>query len=143
RIPGIIPGAEDPGPSGPFIQEKGPTTTHAPIEPSPPQFDGPFFTILYWLCIVLAAAASVVFGIWAPLSYNAAVDANRDSNAAQSAANDLASSAYLIASSANVIAADQSRAIEALQTNMVALGQLWLVDFCVQRTVRFNFPILT
>src|SRR6266536_5198059 len=60
--------------------------------------------VLRWTCLVLTVAASIVFGIWAPVAYQATVDANNDGNAAQSSVIQVASAANAMASSRNSMA---------------------------------------
>ena len=48
--------------------------------------DSLIFSIFKWACTVLTVAASLVFGIWAPLSYRAAIDNNGGQSAAQTSA---------------------------------------------------------
>jgi hypothetical protein len=100
-------------------------------------------TLLFWVdwgIKVLGVAAAVIFGIWAPLSYQAANNTSTSGDAATSsmisaafAANSQASSALSIQSTA---AAKQSVALDALNSRIGAIGQLWLLDFCLGNTVR-------
>jgi hypothetical protein len=107
--------------------------------------DNPILFTLNWICVVLGVAAAIVFGIWAPLSYEATASGNRDSSAVQSsmisslsAANDLASSALSAASA-------QGTALDEVQSRLGAMGQLALFGFCVTETVGyvpiFGFPL--
>jgi hypothetical protein len=89
--------------------------------------------IPHWTFVVLTVAASVVFGIWAPLSYQASANGNRDNNEAQSSvisaisaanelvsgANDMVVTAVALASSANDM---MSRA------NALQRSQIYLLD---------------
>jgi hypothetical protein len=165
-------------PAGPF-----PTTDKQTLIRTRPKVrrpytenEGLFLFILRWTCAVLTVAAAIVFGIWAPLSYKATVEANNDGNAAQSSAlsvalaasslaahrndmassansmalraNDMARTANKLASSASSIADDawslavsQSSVLQDVHTRIAALGQLWMVDFCINRTVRAHHSI--
>ena len=121
-------------------------TVTSPQSPSSPSsYTTPKWVdaLLFWFdwgIKVLSVAAAVVFGIWAPLSYQAANNASASGDAAQSsiigaafAANSQASSALCIQSSA---AAKQSVALDAMNSRIGAIGQLWLLDFCLGNTVR-------
>jgi hypothetical protein len=85
-----------------------------------------------WALSATGVAAAVVFGIWAPLSYKATIDGNNGNDASQSAASDAASSAASLASTA---AETQRVMLDAMNSRIEAIGQLWLVDFCDIRTV--------
>jgi hypothetical protein len=78
---------------------------------------------------VLGFAAACIFGAWAPLSYKAALDANSGSDTAQSQAN-------AAASQQSAAASQQSVALDAMNSRLGAIGQLWLFDFCITQTVR-------
>ncbi|KAH8766534.1 hypothetical protein BGZ57DRAFT_900702 [Hyaloscypha finlandica] len=94
-------------------------------------------TLLFWVdwgIKVLGVAAAVIFGIWAPLSYQAANNGDAATSSmisAAFAANSQASSALSIQSTA---AAKQSVALDALNSRIGAIGQLWLLDFCLGNT---------
>ena len=119
---------------------------HLPSKTLPPgSADEPLIPfILHWTCIVLTVAASVVFGIWAPLSYRAAANGNRDNNAAQnsaisamSAANELALSANAmgstvaeLASRADALQRSQLYLLEGLDYRASAMGMLDYLSFC-------------
>lgn len=104
--------------------------------------------IIQWTCGILAVAAAIVFGIWAPLSYEATASANRSNDAAQSsmvdalsrgrdmamAANSIAMTATSIAKSA---ATAQSSALLEMQNRMALMGQLAVIDFCITQSVWF------
>jgi hypothetical protein len=119
------------------------TPPQPPSSPSTSTTPNRVDTLLFWLdwaIKVLGIAAAVIFGIWAPLSYQATDNANTSGDAAQNsmisaafAANSQASSALSIQSSA---AAKQSVALDALNSRIGAIGQLWLLDFCLGNTVR-------
>ena len=118
-------------------QAPGSTTRNR--NPTPKWVD----TLLFWLdwaIKVLSVAAAVVFGIWAPLSFQAANDASASGDATQSSVmsavnsvNGQASSALRIQSSA---AAEQSVALDAMNSRIGAIGQLSLLDFCLRNIVR-------
>lgn len=60
-------------------------TTSSPFRPaSRYQRDSGFIFATTWIASVLTVAASILFGIWAPLSFKVTRDGNRDSNAMQS-----------------------------------------------------------
>jgi hypothetical protein len=119
------------------------TTSQSPSSPSSyttPKWVDTLLFGLDWGIKVLGVAAAVVFGIWAPLSYQAANNANTSGDAAQNSilsaaftANTQASSALSIQISA---AAEQSLALDAMNSRIGAIGQLWLLDFCLGNTVR-------
>lgn len=102
--------------------------------------------IIQWTCGILAVAATIVFGIWAPLSYEATASANRSNDAAQSsmvdvlssvrdmgmAANSIAMTATSIATSA---ATAQSSALIEMQNRLALMGQLAVIDFCMTHSV--------
>jgi hypothetical protein len=48
--------------------------------------ENPILFTVNWICVVLGVAAAIVFGIWAPLSYEATASGNRDSSTVQSVA---------------------------------------------------------
>lgn len=99
-----------------------------------------------WTIKVLGIAAACVFGAWAPLSYKATLDGNTGNNAAQksaihaalaasSQAREAASQQSVAASHQRVLANKQSSALDDLNSRIEAIGQLWLYDFCLSRTV--------
>lgn len=90
---------------------------------------------LNWICVVLTVAATIVFGIWAPLSYRATADGNRDNNEVQSSMMQQVMTANSIASSALRSAGVQSTVLAGMQSRLDAMGQLALVDFCRTQTV--------
>ena len=73
--------------------------------------DSRLIFLVTWVSGILAAAASIPFGIWAPLSYKVAADGNRDNNVVQPS---------MVAS----IAAVNSLAIEALSTAKAQISLL-------------------
>lgn len=119
----------------------------------------PTFTevALNWAIKILGLAAAVVFGIWAPISYKATADGNSSSDAAQSSLvdaqasmNGVANSAMNIAASASSEASDAQASMiyfaeaganiaDALNSRMVAIGQLYLYSYCDTNTVRSTF----
>ena len=117
----------------------------SPFKSPTPKWVDTLIFCLDWGIKVLGVAAAVVFGIWAPLSYQATNNANTSDDAAQSsmisaayAANSQASSALRIQSSAAV---QQSIALDAMNSRIGAIGQLWLLSFCLDNTVREPFII--
>jgi len=104
--------------------------------------------IIQWTCGILAVAAAIVFGIWAPLSYEATASGNRSNDAAQSSmfdalsrmgnmaltANDIAMTANNIAITASSVAKSaataQSSALLEIQKRVALMGQLAVIDFC-------------
>jgi hypothetical protein len=118
------------------------STTHPKWWQTAPPRDSLLSFIFNWTCTVLTVAASLVFGIWAPLSYQATINSNSGSTAAQSSAvsaaslaNDLALTAQNIASAAYAEAAVQGSALADVQTRIGAVGQLVLIEFCATQTV--------
>ena len=90
---------------------------------------------LNWICVVLTVAATIVFGIWAPLSYRATADGNRDNNVVQSSMMQQVMTANDIASSALNSASAQSTVMASMQSRLGAMGQLAILDFCLTQTV--------
>ncbi|KAG4411536.1 hypothetical protein IFR04_015326 [Cadophora malorum] len=119
------------------------SSSHAPgstIRNTTPKWVETLLFWLDWVIKVLGVAAAVVFGIWAPLSFQAANDASATGDATQSSVmsavisvNGQASSALSIQSSA---AAEQSIALDAINSRIGAIGQLSLLDFCLRNIVR-------
>lgn len=90
--------------------------------------------------MVLTVVATVVFGIWAPLSYRATADGNRDNNVVQSLMMQQVMTANDIASSALRAASAQSTDLASMQSRLGAMGQLALLDFCFAHAVN-RFPL--
>lgn len=95
-----------------------------------------------WVIGILTIAASVVFGIWATLSYHATASGNASNDQVQnsmisvmSSIGNMASSANNIASSALSTAMAQSSALAAVQSKLDLVGQLAMVDFCITQSV--------
>lgn len=88
-----------------------------------------------WITGVLAAAASILFGVWAPLSYKAAADGNRDNDAMLSSMLSSVSVANSIAYAALNSAGAQARLLEHAESRLGAMGQLALYQFCATQTV--------
>ena len=105
--------------------------------------DSGFLFAVTWITGVLAAAAALVFGIWAPLSYKATADGNRDNNAAQSAVMSCMSSMIGSISSANSIASAALSSASAQNRQLSAMGQLALIDFCASRTVNYHLLFIS
>lgn len=90
-----------------------------------------------WALNVAVLAAAIVFGIWAPLSYNITLNGNSSNDASSS----LMLNAVLAArSQVSAAASTQSAILEDMRSRIGAVGQLWLVDFCATQTVS-NLPI--
>lgn len=86
-----------------------------------------------WALTVLGIAATCIFGAWAPLSYKATLDGNSGNNAAQSS---VAKAAFAANSQAREAASQQRAALDAMNSRIEAVGQLWLYNFCLDQTVR-------
>jgi hypothetical protein len=97
--------------------------------------DNPILFTINWIYIVLSIAAAIVFGIWAPLSYEATASGNRDSNAVQGSMISALSAANDVASKALSAARAQGAALDEVQSRLGAMGQLALVGFCITETV--------
>ncbi|KLJ06047.1 hypothetical protein EMPG_10527 [Blastomyces silverae] len=118
-------------------QQQGPEHYHSPFgHPT----SGLIF-ILRWGCAILTVAATILFGIWAPLSYQETRNANKDHDEMQRAliksaksANDIATSALGAAFLQLQIATAQASVIENLQTQLAAMGQVALLQFCNAQT---------
>ena len=101
--------------------------------------DKDIFFAIKWTCGILTVAASIVFGIWAPLSYEATISDNDTDNAIVSVlsnAKDLASTANVIASSALDTASEQQEVVGALYNTIGLMGQLAVMEFCYGQQVR-------
>ncbi|PGH21613.1 hypothetical protein AJ80_03046 [Polytolypa hystricis UAMH7299] len=94
--------------------------------------------IIHWLCMILTVAATVLFGIWAPLSYSATKEGNQNNDAQQSYMAERASSANDIASSAlslqRRMVSEQARALVTMQAQLEAMGQVALLQACAMYT---------
>lgn len=99
-----------------------------------------FLFTVTWICGVLAAAASVVFGVWAPLSYKATADGNRENSEIQSSLVAAVTAANGIANAALSTASAQMNVLEDTQSRIDAMGKLELLRFCQPLTVGVNSP---
>lgn len=119
------------------------TTTTTPSSPKrcrkiKPWGDGDIYFGVKWACGILTVAASIVFGIWAPLSYEATVSDNETQNAmlgVLSSAQELAATANVIASRALDTASGQRGALE---STIELMGRLAVLEFCYGQQVRFH-----
>lgn len=119
------------------------TTTTTPSSPKrrrkiKPWGDGDIYFGVKWACGILTVAASIVFGIWAPLSYEATVSDNETQNAmlgVLSSAQELAATANVIASRALDTASGQRGALE---STIGLMGRLAVLEFCYGQQVRFT-----
>jgi hypothetical protein len=101
--------------------------------------------ILDWTLKTLGVAAAIVFGIWAPISYQATADGNADNNASQeSVASRLSgmsvqatSAAYLQSSALNE-ARRAASVVAELKTRMDNMATLSVWDFCEGRSSRLS-----
>ena len=101
--------------------------------------DKDIFFAIKWTCGILTVAASIVFGIWAPLSYEATISDNDTDNAIVSVlsnAKDLASTANIIASVALDTASEQQEVVGPLYNTIGLMGQLAVMEFCYGQQVR-------
>lgn len=99
------------------------------------------FTIK-WTVGILTVAATIVFGIWAPLSYEATKSGNASNDQMADALHDIGTMASIandVASSALETAIAQRSALNEMQTRVALVGQLALVDFCLTQSVGPNF----
>ena len=127
----------------------------APIAPSPPPNHQSVSTLsrssrlnkhniwifyIKWAATVLAATASVVFGIWAPLSYYMTESTSRDNNAMQMSMLSSVSAANGVAQAALSTASLQNEMLLDTHSQLVAMGKLALADYCHRYTVRGIFP---
>lgn len=85
-----------------------------------------------WALNVAVLAAAIVFGIWAPLSYNVTLNGNSGSDASSSS---MLSAVLAASSQASAAARTQSAILDDMSSRIGAVGQLWLVDFCAAKTV--------
>lgn len=88
--------------------------------------------VIQWTCGIIATAAAIVFGIWAPLSYEATASANSSNDVAQSSMIDALSSATRIARSAATV---QSSALSKMEDRLALMGQLAVINFCLTQSV--------
>ena len=101
--------------------------------------DKDIFFAIKWTCGILTVAASIVFGIWAPLSYEATISDNDTDNAIVSVlsnAKDLASTANIIASDALDTVSAQQEVVGSLYSTIGLMGQLAVMEFCYGQQVR-------
>lgn len=98
--------------------------------------DSPLERFGNWSLKVIGLAAAIVFGIWAPLSYNVTLEGNRGNDAASSS---MLTAAVVAYSGAEAAAATQRAMLDDLNSRIGAIGQLWLVDFCVGQTVSIPY----
>ena len=125
------------------------STNHSIASPisQPPQIlklqknfcDKDIFFAIKWTCSILTVAASIIFGIWAPLSYEATISDNDTDNAIVSVlsnAKDLASTANIIASNALDTASAQQDVVGSLYSTIGLMGQLAVMEFCYGQQVR-------
>ena len=100
--------------------------------------DKDIFFAIKWTCGILTVAASIVFGIWAPLSYEATISDNDTDDAIASVlsnAKDLASTANIIASNALDTANAQHEVVGSLYSTIGLMGQLAVMEFCYGQQV--------
>jgi hypothetical protein len=90
-----------------------------------------------WALNVAVLAAAIVFGIWAPLSYNITLNGNSGNDASSSS---MLSAVLAASSQASAAASTQSAILDDMSSRIGAVGQLWLVDFCAAQTVS-SLPI--
>ncbi|KAK2808252.1 hypothetical protein FQN50_004807 [Emmonsiellopsis sp. PD_5] len=93
--------------------------------------------ILRWICTILTVASTILFGVWAPLSYAATNRASKDNELAQrelfdsiESASAVAESALSVASAQLYVAGAQATAIGNLQGQLGAMGQIALLQYC-------------
>ncbi|KAK3633769.1 hypothetical protein LTR22_019953, partial [Elasticomyces elasticus] len=94
----------------------------------------PILFTVNWICVVLGVAAAIVFGIWAPLSYEATASDNRGNSATQSSIISALLAANNVALLALSAAIAQGTALDEVQSRLGAMGQLALVGLCVTET---------
>jgi hypothetical protein len=90
-----------------------------------------------WALNVAVLAAAIVFGIWAPLSYNITLNGNSGNDASSSS---MLSAVQAASSQASAAASTQSAILDDMNSRIGAVGQLWLVNFCAAQTVS-SLPI--
>lgn len=86
-----------------------------------------------WACGILTVAASIVFGIWGPLSYEANISDNDTQDimvTVRSNAKDLTSTANIVAANAFNTARAQHEAGGSLYSTIGIMGQLAVLEFC-------------
>jgi hypothetical protein len=107
---------------------------------------------LSWGIGVFGVAAAIVFGIWAPISYKATIQGNRNSDSAQSsmisafsqanayatALNDVQYSAAAQASSMLEVQSAMDDTLSAMNRRLKAMGQLSLIELCLRNKVSGN-----
>ncbi|KAL2066070.1 hypothetical protein VTL71DRAFT_2141 [Oculimacula yallundae] len=112
-----------------------PTTTtpasSAPLKSKSPEWVDVLLFWFDWSIKVLGIAAAVVFGIWAPLSYEAANKANDSDDVVQQS---MIKVLAAVSSQASMAAAQQTDALDAMNRRIGAIGQLRLLEFCEGHT---------
>ena len=122
---------KDPAPKDGAVTNR---TTRTAQKPTSAESDpsGALERGLFWAVQAIGMAAAVVFGVWAPLAYKATVDGNSGNDASSSS---MLSALLSASSEASVAAATQSAMLDAVNSRLDAMGQLWLVDVCRSLTV--------
>ena len=103
-------------------------------EPRFSKHNGWVFSIK-WAATILAAAASILFGIWAPLSYQMTKDGNRENNDVQSSMLQAISEANRNAQEALKTASVQNEWLQNANSMLYAAGVLSFLQYCRQQDV--------
>ncbi|RDW56566.1 hypothetical protein BP6252_14094 [Coleophoma cylindrospora] len=111
------------------------TTAGAPEQGPPNRNDGQLGERIRefcnWAFNIAVLAAAIVFGIWAPLSYNVTLVGN---NGNDESSKSMLSAMQAASAQASVVASKQSTMLNAMDDRIGAIGQLRLVEFCATQT---------
>jgi hypothetical protein len=133
------PSITQPTQSTPHSPSQQPLSSSVNAHPSklPPHLSPRLEFWLEWILKTLGVAAAIVFGIWAPISYQATIDGNAGNDASQAsvasrlnALNAQATSAAAFQSRAMGFQRSAASAVAELQTRMDAIGVLQAFAFC-------------
>ncbi|RDW58426.1 hypothetical protein BP5796_12356 [Coleophoma crateriformis] len=84
-----------------------------------------------WAFNIAVLAAAIVFGIWAPLSYNVTLVGNNGNDASSKS---MLSAMQAASAQASVVASKQSTMLNTMGNRIAAIGQLRLAEFCATQT---------
>jgi len=111
-------------------QQPPPPPPKAHSTKSPPRLSPRVEFWLEWILKSLGVAAAIVFGIWAPISYQATVDGNAGNNASQESIASRLSALHAQATSAASFQRSAASAIAELNSKVDGIGLLWAYSYC-------------
>ncbi|KAF1842252.1 uncharacterized protein K460DRAFT_420180 [Cucurbitaria berberidis CBS 394.84] len=115
--------------------QKTNTSTSSNGKPEDPRLISPRSDyLLDWALKILGVAAALLFGIWAPISYKATAEGNRDNDASQSDISEKLSAMSEQASQAAAMQTSAASALAQVQKQLNNLGTLRVWEFCEGRT---------